>query len=76
MCDTFETNEQEAYPISPLQNLIALVCMLLRKSNISGKVLSFFLQKTSAAKLSFFVREEEKWYACCILFVSNLVKLV
>jgi len=75
MCDTFETNEQQAYPISPLQNLLALVCMLLRKSNISGKVLSFFCKqwKELLPQTLFFVREEEKWYACCISNLSNLV---
>ena len=53
MCDTFETNEQPI--LNPLQDLLALVCMLLRKSDISRKVLAFFvnIERNFCRKLSF-----------------------
>jgi len=63
--------------LSPLQDLLALVCMLLRESDISRKVqvLSFFCKrwKDLLPQTLFFVQEEEKWYACCISNLTNLV---
>ena len=41
MCDTLRTNNRPI--LSPQQDLLALVCMLLCKSDISRKVLDFFV---------------------------------
>ena len=59
MCDTFETNKQQAYILNPLQDLLALVCMPLRKSDISRKVLAFFVnnERNFCRKLSFLLNE-------------------